>query len=201
MKDKSMATKIYTCPMHPEVQQDKPGKCPKCGMKLVRKGSHQPMASHNSKNMGHMGVGRLLIMAAVHFAAMYALMYAMVNSIGHIYPNLNQLYMAGIMTAPMLLIEILLMKSMYNNKKALTIVFGSSIIVFALSFLFIRNQTAINNEEFLRSMIPHHSGAILMCSKSSITDPEIKKLCQQIVDSQQREIDQMEKILNRLETR
>ncbi|MES2698799.1 MAG: copper-translocating P-type ATPase [Pseudomonadota bacterium] len=26
---------IYTCPMHPEIQQDKPGKCPKCGMNLV----------------------------------------------------------------------------------------------------------------------------------------------------------------------
>lgn len=25
---------IYTCPMHPEVQGDKPGKCPKCGMTL-----------------------------------------------------------------------------------------------------------------------------------------------------------------------
>lgn len=29
--------KQYTCPMHPEVVQDKPGKCPKCGMDLVEK--------------------------------------------------------------------------------------------------------------------------------------------------------------------
>ncbi|MEO8087609.1 MAG: heavy metal-binding domain-containing protein [Bacteroidota bacterium] len=27
----------YTCPMHPEVKSDKPGKCPKCGMTLVKK--------------------------------------------------------------------------------------------------------------------------------------------------------------------
>ena len=28
---------IYTCPMHPEVQQDHPGNCPKCGMTLEPK--------------------------------------------------------------------------------------------------------------------------------------------------------------------
>src|ERR1700727_3900666 len=34
-KVESSATKpIYTCPMHPEVQQDHPGNCPKCGMTL-----------------------------------------------------------------------------------------------------------------------------------------------------------------------
>ncbi len=31
------ATVKYTCSMHPEVVQDKPGDCPKCGMKLVQK--------------------------------------------------------------------------------------------------------------------------------------------------------------------
>lgn len=31
-----MATQ-YTCPMHPEVTEGKPGKCPKCGMALVEK--------------------------------------------------------------------------------------------------------------------------------------------------------------------
>lgn len=36
----------YTCPMHPEVKSDKPGNCPKCGMKLVEKNSN----SANSKS-------------------------------------------------------------------------------------------------------------------------------------------------------
>jgi hypothetical protein len=33
---------IYTCVMHPEVQQPAPGKCPKCGMTLVKKGPAAP---------------------------------------------------------------------------------------------------------------------------------------------------------------
>jgi len=34
---KPASVSVYTCPMHPEVQRDKPGKCPKCGMALVKK--------------------------------------------------------------------------------------------------------------------------------------------------------------------
>jgi hypothetical protein len=36
---KAEVTKIYTCPMHPDVSLDKDGKCPKCGTALVEKKS------------------------------------------------------------------------------------------------------------------------------------------------------------------
>ncbi len=40
----------YTCPMHPEVNTDGPGDCPKCGMKLVSKGEE---AKQNEKIVNH----------------------------------------------------------------------------------------------------------------------------------------------------
>ena len=52
-----------------------------------------------------------------------------------------------------------------------------------------RTQAAIDNAEFLRSMIPHHSGAILMCEEARLSDQEIFALY--------REIAQMEAILRR----
>jgi uncharacterized protein (DUF305 family) len=48
-------------------------------------------------------------------------------------------------------------------------------------------------------MIPHHAGALLMCEKASIEDAEIQQLCKTIIAGQQSEIDQMNKILNRLD--
>ncbi|MET3114191.1 CopA family copper-resistance protein [Pedobacter sp. CG_S7] len=42
---------IYTCPMHPEIQLDKPGNCPKCGMKLIKKKPKSPPAKHNEMQM------------------------------------------------------------------------------------------------------------------------------------------------------
>jgi len=148
--------------------------------------------------MKHTSITRLLLMVLLHFLAMYVLMYAMVYKFVDVYPNLNQLYMAGIMTAPMLILEILFMGVMYKNltKNVLMCV---GIFVFILFFIFIRKQTAIDNKQFLKSMIPHHSGAILMCKNASFDDPEIEQLCQKIIPSQQTEIDQMKQILERLD--
>ena len=64
-------------------------------------------------------------------------------------------------------------------------------------FVFIRQQMAVGDSQFLRSMIPHHSRAILMCTEASLQDPAIKQLCQAIISSQQREIDQMNAMLRR----
>lgn len=153
---------------------------------------HHQHADHNDK----MYI-KLLAMAVLSFIAMYALMYSMVNTFRDIYPNFNQLYMAGLMTAPMVLIEIVLMEVMYKNKKLNIIIAAVCVLVGLLFFLGIRQQTAISDKEFLRSMIPHHSGAILMCREADITDPDIKSLCQTIMKGQQQEIDQMRAILNK----
>ena len=60
-------------------------------------------------------------------------------------------------------------------------------------FLGIRAQTAAGDVQFVKSMIPHHSGATLTCDRATITDAELKKLCGEIVQGQQQEIDQMQK--------
>ena len=61
----------------------------------------------------------------------------------------------------------------------------------------VRTQTTIGDRDFLTSMIPHHSGAILMCREASLTDPEIIALCREITVSQRREIEQMNRLLAR----
>ena len=156
--------------------------------------NHSEMSNMSENHYRH-----LLIMAVLSFISMYILMYAMVNIVDNVYNNFNQVYMAGLMTAPMILIELFVMRSMYQDKRLNTLIIAGSILAALAFFVLIRYQTAISDKQFLRSMIPHHAGAILMCEHASIQDAEIQALCQTIISSQQSEIDQMKAKLNELQ--
>jgi len=128
---------------------------------------------------------------------MYFVMYAMVDVADHVYHNNNNFYMAAMMTAPMGVIMLMFMGHMFPYKAANVALMAVFLLAFVASFYAIRQQKGVDDAQLLRAMIPHHSGAILMCRKANITDPEIISLCQKITESQQREIDQMEAILKR----
>lgn len=141
--------------------------------------------------------GRFGLMILLSFLAMYGLMYAMVNELDNVVHNLNQAYMAGLMAAPMAIIELLIMRAMYPDKKLNGVLLIVSVVALIGCWLGIRQQVAIGDRQFLRSMIPHHSGAILMCQQASLQDPEVLALCRAIVTSQREEIAQMKAILDR----
>lgn len=128
---------------------------------------------------------------------MYVAMFAMIWTWGDFVQNINFLYMALVMWAPMAAVMLLTMRPMYPNKKLNGLLYLGLAAVFILSMIGIRQQSLVGDRQFLRSMIPHHSGAVLMCEEAKITDPEIQTLCQGIISSQTSEIDQMKAILER----
>jgi uncharacterized protein (DUF305 family) len=152
--------------------------------------------SDHAKDSNH--YPKLLLMAVLSFIAMYFLMYSMVDSFSNVISNINQFYMAALMTAPMLILEMLLMRSMYKNKRLNTLIVLISSLVLILCFLFIRKQTAVSDKQFLKSMIPHHAAAILMVEQTELTDPEIQKLANDIISAQQKEIEFMKSKLKEM---
>ena len=131
------------------------------------------------------------------FIIMYLVMYTMIASLGHFYFNLNNVYMTLMMVSPMAILMLVFMRSMYPSKRTNLLIGGLAALVFAVSFWGMRTQAAVGDTEFLRSMIPHHSGAVLMCEQASVTDPEIIALCDGIVRGQQAEIAQMQALLEK----
>lgn len=142
---------------------------------------------------------KLFIMLVLSFISMYILMYAMANSLKNVYPNINQFYMAGLMTMPMMIIELALMGRMYMNKKLNALLISLSAVGLIAFFLLIQYQTGVTDRQFLRGMIPHHAAAILMSEQSKSTDPEIQKLQKEIITSQREEIRVMKAKLKELE--
>jgi uncharacterized protein (DUF305 family) len=86
-----------------------------------------------------------------------------------------------------------------NKKKNIAIVLGS--IVFFVSALgLVRDQkSTVGDVLWMKAMIPHHSIAILTSERADIEDPEVKKLAEEIIKAQRREIAEMKEMIERLE--
>jgi len=152
------------------------------------------MNSHKSKPYT-----ALALVLAIHFVIMYLLVFVPVNTAQDIkFFNLRNFYKALIMVAPMAFLMLIFMRHMYQDKKLNILIYSLSVIVFISTFFFIREQTFVGNEQFIKSMIPHHSSAITMCEESKLTDQELRELCDEIISGQQDEINQMNRILERL---
>ena len=143
--------------------------------------------------------GLLALMTSLSFIAMFAFMYSMVDKFENVIPNLNQFYMAVTMAAPMVLIEVLVMWAMYQNRALNVAIIAAALVATSAFFFMIREQIGVTDAQFLKSMIPHHAGAILMCEKAPLQDKEVKALCQSIVTGQRAEIAQMKVKLKSLE--
>jgi uncharacterized protein (DUF305 family) len=136
-----------------------------------------------------------LLLSAV---IMYLVMFSMIDGLADFENNINMVYMTLTMVAPMGSLMLATMGSMYPNRRLNLVLHVIFFVVFAASLAATRNQTFVGDGQFLRSMIPHHSGAVLMCRQAPVSDPEIVALCQRITKSQREEIDQMRRIMDRL---
>ena len=147
------------------------------------------MVRHHYKMLG--------LNLAVSLVIMYFVMFTMIYSVAEFFNNLNMFYMALMMVSPMAMLMLMMMASMYANKKPNLLLHLGFALLFILAFAGMRTQALVGDRQFLRSMIPHHSGAILMCERSTVSDPEIASLCGEIIKSQKAEIAQMKDILAR----
>lgn len=158
-------------------------------------------AMHGQGAVDHKGSRNYLTLGlelAADFVVMFFVMYAMIATLGHFYFNISNVYMTMMMVAPMALLMLVFMRSMYRSRRANITVVAIAIAVFALGWTGMRMQLAVGDAQLIRSMIPHHSGAILMCREAKLSDPEIIRLCREIIEAQEREIGQMERALERL---
>jgi hypothetical protein len=142
---------------------------------------------------------KFALMLTVSFIIMYSVMFLNVDRLDHIYLNMNRLYMALLMITPMALLMLAFMGDMYKNRKVNTAIIIASIAVFVAVLAFLRNQSSVGDVQYIKAMIPHHSSAILTSQEAALKDPELKKLADEIIKAQEKEIAQMKSMLDRLQ--
>lgn len=154
------------------------------------------------KNQHHKGgnYGKFFLMLGLSFVAMYITMYLNTYEWDHVYFSLTRFYMTCLGIAAMAVIMLSLMRSMYKDKKKNLAIYIGSLILFVSALGLVRvQQPIIGDVLWMKAMIPHHSIAILTSKRAEIDDPEAKKLAEEIIEAQLREIAQMKKIIYRLE--
>ena len=138
-------------------------------------------------------------MMVVSFIVMYVVMFLNIAQLNHYHTSITRIYMALLMVAPMAVVMMLMMGKMYPDKKVNTGIIISGVVVFILVLVGLRSQTPVGDVQYMKAMIPHHSSAILTSERANIKDPEVKKLAEDIIKAQKKEIAQMEAAIKRLE--
>lgn len=128
---------------------------------------------------------------------MYAFMFSELATPAHFHFSVGMFWMAVSMLAGMTIVMLLATSHMLPSRRANVAVLAASVVVLVLSFAANRVEFLMGDDAFVRAMIPHHSSAVHMCREATLTDPEIVGLCRGIVESQSREIAQMEAIIAR----
>ncbi|WP_299653672.1 DUF305 domain-containing protein [uncultured Jannaschia sp.] len=134
---------------------------------------------------------RFGLMILTSTLVMFVLMYLNTYAWEHVFFSETRTYMAIMMGATMAVIMLAYMLGMYSNKRLNIAIFAGSVIVFALSLWLVRAQVTVSGPSYMRAMIPHHSIAIMTSERAQIRDPRVRKLADEIIEAQRREIAEM----------
>ncbi|PLW83843.1 DUF305 domain-containing protein [Kineobactrum sediminis] len=142
-----------------------------------------------AKNQGYT---RFLLMIATAIVVMYLLMYLNSYEIfGHARLSETRIFMTLIMGAAMMVIMLAFMLGMYQNTKLNLAIFIGAGLLFLSALGLVRSQITVTGVDYMEAMIPHHSIAILTSERAKIMDPRVRRLADEILLTQRKEIKEM----------
>jgi hypothetical protein len=107
--------------------------------------------------------------------------------------------MALLMGAVMAIVMLSYMLNMYTSRVVNTAIFMGAGLTIALSVWLVRSQVTVNGVDYMQAMVPHHSIAILTSERARIADPRVRKLADEIIESQRREIAEMKYLVRAIQ--
>jgi uncharacterized protein (DUF305 family) len=146
--------------------------------------------------MSYARFGAMIVTATI---VMFGLMYLNTYALDHVWFSQTRAWMAVVMGATMAVVMLTFMLNMYKSSKANVAIALASVVVFAGALWLVRSQETVDDVSYMKAMIPHHSIAILTSRRAQIDDPRVRKLADEIIEAQVREIGEMETLIADLE--
>jgi hypothetical protein len=136
---------------------------------------------------------RFALMIATSTVVMFGLTYTNAFSADHVRFSEERVYMSLLMGAAMALVMLAFMWGMMyrNHVVNLGIVLGAIVLGGAALYLS-RSQALVDDESYMKAMIPHHSIAILTSERAGIEDVRVRELADSIAATQRKEIKEMD---------
>jgi uncharacterized protein (DUF305 family) len=146
-----------------------------------------------------MSYTRFAAMIVTSTVVMFVLMYLNTYALDHVTYSQTRTWMALMMGAVMAMIMMGFMVSMYKNHRLNAAIIAASVVVFAFSLWLVRSQETVGDVSYMKAMIPHHSIAIMTSERAHIRDPRVRRLADEIIAAQVREISEMKTLIADLE--
>lgn len=142
---------------------------------------------------------KFFAMIATSTLVMFGLMYLNTYALEHATFSQTRAWMAVLMGAAMAVVMLAFMLHMYQRRGLNLAIFALSAVVFATSLWLVRSQNTVGDVSWMKAMIPHHSIAILTSERALLADPRVRQLANGIIETQRKEIAQMQALIKELE--
>ncbi|RCK68370.1 DUF305 domain-containing protein [Desertihabitans brevis] len=142
---------------------------------------------------------RFAAMILTAMVVMYGVMFIGSWEWSHIRFSQSRVFMALTMGGTMGLIMLGWMLNMYKNAKANVAIVVASLVLLGGGAALDRSQATVGDTAFMRAMIPHHSLAITRSERAHLSDVRVCELAVQIIEAQQREIAEMDWLVEDIE--
>ena len=140
-----------------------------------------------------------LAMVATGALLMFVMMYLNTYQLDHVWFSQTRMFMTFIMAGSMALVMLFFMRHMYRDRRANAAIIVASLALIGGGLWLVRSQATVGDVAWMKAMIPHHSIAILTSERAQIRDPRVRRLADGIIDTQKREIGEMEVLIRDLD--
>ena len=155
--------------------------------------NHEANSDQGDERSAYVRFGAMIATSTV---VMFVLTYTNVFAFDHARWSEERVYMALLMAGAMAIVMLSFMWSMHRDVRMNVAIYAGALLLMGVALWLSRSQQFVDDREYMKGMIPHHSIAILTSERADLDDLRVCELADGIIRAQREEIDEMDWLIN-----